>query len=43
MFEWAAPTDSAVTHTYIKYTVLGNSTEQTYADVRTSYTVVNLT
>ena len=42
-FEWAAPTDSAVTHTYIKYTVLGNSTEQTYVDVRTSYTVVNLT
>ncbi len=42
-FEWAAPTDSAVTHTFIKYTVLGNSTEQTYADVRTSYTVVNLT
>ena len=34
---WNAPTESAVTHTYVHYTVLGDPTEHTYPDVRTTF------
>ncbi len=37
-----APTDSDVTHTYIHYTVLGDPTEHTYPDVRTTFTATDL-
>ena len=41
-FAWNAPTDSTVTHTYIKYVFSGNTTTNTHADVRTSFTVVSV-
>ena len=41
-FAWNAPTDSQITHTYIHYTVLGDPTEHTYPDVRTTFTATDL-
>ena len=41
-FGWNAPTDSTVTHTYIKYVFSGNTITNTHADVRTSFTVVSV-
>ena len=41
-FGWNAPTDSTVTHTYIKYVFSGNTTANTHADVRTSFAVVSV-
>ena len=42
VFAWNTPTESAVTHTYVHYTVLGEPTEHTYPDVRTTFTATNL-
>ena len=36
-FEWSAPNDSTVTHTYIHYTVLGAPREHSYAVVETRF------
>ena len=41
-FGWNAPTDSTVTHTYIEYVFSGNTTTNTHADVRTSFTVASV-
>ena len=41
-FEWSAPTDSTVTHTYIHYTVLGAPREHSYAVIETRFIATNL-
>ena len=41
-FAWNAPSESDVTHTYIKDEHSGDTTEQTFADIRTSFTVAGV-
>ena len=41
-FEWDAPNDSTVTHTYVHYTVLGAPREHSYAVVETRFIAENL-
>ena len=42
-FAWNAATDSTVTHTYIQHVSSGTTTDLTFAEIRTSFTVMNLT
>ena len=42
-FAWNAPTDSTVTHTYVQHVSSGTTTDETFAEIRTSFTVMNLT
>ena len=42
-FAWNAPTDNDVTHTYIQHVSSGTTTDLTFAEIRTSFTVMNLT
>ena len=42
-FAWNTPTDSDVTHTYIQHVSSGTTTERTFAEIRTSFTVTGLT
>ena len=42
-FAWNAPTDNDVTHTYIQHVSSGTTTDRTFAEIRTSFTVMGLT
>ena len=39
-FAWNAPTDNDVTHTYIQHVSSGTTTDRTFAEIRTSFTVM---
>ena len=42
-FAWNAPTDNDVTHTYVQHVSSGTTTDRTFAEIRTSFTVMGLT